>query len=87
MRNPNPVVAHPRRYNKIAIVTLLHGVIVASTNPLVNTYIHVLSKGWSISFPHLKCRMTAPAFGGRSVSKDVVKLHSFNTLLAKTAIV
>jgi hypothetical protein len=84
---PDPIVVQPRRHDEVAIITLLHGVIVASTNPLVNTYIHVMSKGWSIAFPHLKCRMTAPAFGGRSVSKNIMKLHSLNTLLAKTTIV
>jgi hypothetical protein len=83
MRIPDTLILQPRRHDYDIMVTLLHGVIVASTNPLVNTYIHVMSKGWSISFPHLKCRMIAPAFGSRSVSKNVVKLHSLNTLLAE----
>jgi hypothetical protein len=87
MRNPNPVVAHPRRHDKVAIVTLFHGVLVTPTNPLVNTYIHVMSKGRSIAFPHLECGMTAPALGCRAVSEDIVELHSLNTLFAETAIV
>jgi hypothetical protein len=83
MAVPDPVVIQPRRHDEVAIITLFHGVLVTPTNPLVNTYIHVMSKGWSIAFPHLKCRMTAPALGCRAVGKDVMELHSLDTLLAE----
>jgi hypothetical protein len=83
MAVPDPVVIQPRRHDEVAIITLFHGVLVTPTNPLVNTHIHILCKGWSIPFPHLKCGMATPTFSGCSIGKNIVKLHGFNTLLAE----
>jgi hypothetical protein len=77
--------------NIVRKIIKLHGVLVATVNPLLDTDIVVELESGKVAIPHGASRMVHPTDLGIWVLKKLVgavdQLHSLYTLLAKAAVV
>ena len=92
MASVDSIVANPVGHlNIIRKIIVLHGVVVATLNPLLNADIVVELESGQVTTPHSASRVISPANLGIGVGSKLVgavdQLHGFNTLLAKAAIV
>ena len=92
MASVDSIVANPVGHlNIIRKIIVLHGVVVATLNPLLDADIVVKLEGGQVTTPHGASRVVSPTNLGTGVGSKLVsavdQLHGFNTLLAKTAII
>ena len=87
----NTLVTDPRwHHNVLREVVKLHGVVVATRNPLLDAHVVVELEGIHVAVPHVASRVICPTLDGQAASKlvsAVYKLHSFDALLAKATVV
>jgi hypothetical protein len=92
MASMDSIVTDPGRHeNVVRNIIELHGVLVATVNPLLDTDIVVELESRKVAIPHGASRMVHPTDLGIGVLKKLVgavnQLHSLYTLLTKTAVV
>ncbi len=87
----NTLVTDPRwHYNALWEVVKLHGVVVATRNPLLDAHVVVELERIHVAVPHVAGRVVCPTLDGQAASElvsAVYKLHRLNTLLAKATVV
>ena len=85
------LVTDPRgHHNVLRKVVKLHGVVVATGDPLLDAHVVVELEGIHVAIPHVAGRVVCPTFDGKAASKlvsAVYKLHRFDALLAKATVV
>ena len=85
------LVTDPRgHHNVLREVIKLHGVVVATGNPLLDAHIVVELERIHVAVPHVACRVICPTLGGQAASElvsAVYKLHRLDTLLTKATVV
>ena len=77
-------------HNVLRKVVKLHGVVVATGDPLLDAHVVVELEGIHVAVPHVASRVVCPTLDGQSASElvsAVYKLHRLNTLLAKATVV
>ena len=92
MASVDSIVANPVGHlNIIRKIIVLHSVVVAPIDPLLNADIMIKLEGWQVTAPHSASRVIRPTNLGTGVGSKLVgavnQLHGFNTLLAKTAVI
>jgi len=87
----NTLVTNPRwHHNVLREVVKLHGVVVATRNPLLDAHVVVELEGIHVSVPHVTSRVICPTLDGKTASElvsGVYKLHCLDALLAKATVV
>ena len=87
----NTLVTNPRgHHNILREVVKLHGVVVATGDPLLDAHVMVELEGIHIAVPHVAGGVIRPTLDGHAASElvsAVYKLHRLNTLLAKATVV
>lgn len=85
------LVTNPRgHHNVLGEIVKLHGVVVATGDPLLDAHVMVELEGIHVAVPHVASRVICPTFDGQAASElvsAVYKLHRLNTLLAKATVV
>ena len=85
------LVTDPRRHhNVLREFVKLHGVVVATRNPILDAHVVVELEGIHVAVPHVAGRVVCPTLDGQAASElvsAVYKLHRLDTLLAKATVV
>jgi len=77
-------------HNALREVVKLHGVVVATGDPLLDAHVVVELKGIHVAIPHVAGRVICPTLDGHAASElvsAVYKLHCLDPLLAKATVV
>ncbi len=85
------LVTDPRgHHNVLRKVVKLHGVVVATGDPLLDAHVVVELEGIHVAIPHVAGRVVCPTLDGKAASElvsAVYKLHCLDTLLAKATVI
>lgn len=79
-----------RHHNILWEVVELHGVVVTTGDPLLDTHVVVELEGIHVAVPHVTSRVICPTLDGKTASElvsGVYKLHCLDALLAKATVV
>jgi len=92
MASMDSIVTDPGRHeNVVRNIIELHGVLVATINPLLDADVVVELESFHVAIPHGASRMVHPTNLGIGVLKKLVgavdQLHGLYTLLTKATIV
>ncbi len=92
MASVDSIVANPVGHlNIIRKIIILHGVVVATLDPLLNADIVVEFEGRQITTPHGTCRVISPTNLSTGVSSEFIsavnQLHGLHTLFTKATVI